>query len=91
MDGVFLVAMSMASNHTGTRADLQRINVVEDALCQCAMGYDTINHGLWKCELNCTLRNELQGRLRAAGIEHGRSIRDVLAMHPNMAMRNMAI
>jgi hypothetical protein len=43
---VFLVAMSrLASNHTGTRAHLQRINVVQDALCQCAMGYDTIDYG----------------------------------------------
>jgi hypothetical protein len=40
---IFLVAMStLASNHTGTQADLQRINVVEDALCRCAMGYDTL-------------------------------------------------
>jgi hypothetical protein len=40
---VFLEAMSrLASNHTGTRAHLQRINVVQNALCQCAMGYDTI-------------------------------------------------
>jgi hypothetical protein len=47
---VFLVAMSrLTSNHTGTRADLRRINVVEDALCQCAMGYDTIDYGLWEC------------------------------------------
>jgi hypothetical protein len=30
---VFLVAMSsLASNHTGTRAHLQRINVVQDVL-----------------------------------------------------------
>jgi hypothetical protein len=36
---VFLVAMSrLASNHTGIRAHLQGINVVQDALCQCAMG-----------------------------------------------------
>jgi hypothetical protein len=50
---VFLVAMSrLASNHTGTRAHLQRINVV----CQCAMGYDTIDYGLWECELHCALR-----------------------------------
>jgi hypothetical protein len=44
---VFLVAISrLASNHTGTRVHLQRIDVVEDALSQCAMGYDTIYHGL---------------------------------------------
>jgi hypothetical protein len=55
---VFLVAMSkLASNHTGTRAHLQSINVVQDALCQCAMGYDTIDHGLWECGLHCALRN----------------------------------
>jgi hypothetical protein len=50
---VFLVAMSrLASNHTGTRAHLQRTNVVQDALCQCAMGYDTIDRGLWECGLH---------------------------------------
>jgi hypothetical protein len=43
----FLVAMSrLASNHTGTRANLQRINFVQDAFCQCAMGYETIHYGL---------------------------------------------
>jgi hypothetical protein len=37
---IFLVAMSrLASNHTGTQAHLQRINVVQDALCQCSMGF----------------------------------------------------
>jgi hypothetical protein len=37
---VFLVAMSrLTSNHTGTRAHLQRINVAQDALCQYAMGH----------------------------------------------------
>jgi hypothetical protein len=67
---VFLVAMSrLASNHNGTRAHLQRINVVEDVLCQCAMGYDSIDHGLWECGLHCALRNELQKKLRAAGID----------------------
>jgi hypothetical protein len=36
---VFLVAMSrLESNHTGTRAHLQWINVAQDAFCQCAMG-----------------------------------------------------
>jgi hypothetical protein len=48
---VFLVTMSwLTSNHIGTRAHLQRINVVQDARWQCAMGYDIINHGLWKCD-----------------------------------------
>jgi hypothetical protein len=43
---VFLVAMSiLASNHPGTRSHLQRINVVQDALCQCAREYDTIEYG----------------------------------------------
>jgi hypothetical protein len=61
---VFLVAMSrLASNHTGTRAQLERINVVQDAFCQCAMGYDTIDHGLWECGVHCALRNELQEKL----------------------------
>jgi hypothetical protein len=69
---VFLVAMSrLASNHTGTRAHLQRVNVFQSAFCQCAMGYDTIDHGLWKCGLHCALRNELQEKLRAAGITAG--------------------
>jgi hypothetical protein len=81
---VFLVAISrLASNHTGTWAHLQRINVVQDALCKCAMWYDTIDHGLWECGLHCALRNELQEKLRAAGIDQGSSIRDILAM-PNM-------
>jgi hypothetical protein len=72
---VFLVAIPrLASNHTGTRAYLQRINVVQDALCQWAMGYDTIDNRLWECELHYTLRNELQEKLRAPGIYHGRSI-----------------
>jgi hypothetical protein len=76
---VFLVAMSrLASNHTGIRAHLQRINVVQDALCQCAMGHDTIDHGL--CGLHCALKNEVQEKLRAAGIDHGRSIRAALRL-----------
>jgi hypothetical protein len=53
----------LASNHTCTRAHLQRINVVQDALRQCAMEYDTINHGLWECKLHCTLGNVLQEKL----------------------------
>jgi hypothetical protein len=85
---VYLVAMSrLASNHTGTRAHLQRINVVQDALCQCAMGYDTIDHVLWECGLHCALGNELQEKLRAAGIDHGSSIRDILAMRNMVALR----
>jgi hypothetical protein len=80
---VLLVAMSsLASNHTGTRAHLQRINVVQDALCQCAMGYDTIDHGL-----HCKLRNELQEKLWAAGIDHGMLIRDILAIRNMVALR----
>jgi hypothetical protein len=81
---VFGVAMSrLASNHTVTRAHLQRIN----ALCQCAMGYDTVDHGLWECGLHCALRNEVQEKLRAAGIDHGSSIRDILAMRNMVALR----
>jgi hypothetical protein len=85
---VFLVAMSrLAFHHTGTRANLQRINVI--ALCQCAMGYDTIQHGLWECGLHCALTNELQEKIWAAGIDHGRSIRirDILAMRNMVALR----
>jgi hypothetical protein len=44
------------------------------------MGYDTIDNELWKCGLHCALKNELQEKLRAAGIDHARSIRDILAM-----------
>jgi hypothetical protein len=85
---VFLVVMCrLASNHTGTRSHLQRIYIVQDALCQCAMGYDTIHHGLWECELHCTLRNELQKKLRAAGIDHGKPIRDILANRNMVALR----
>jgi ribonuclease HI len=54
---------------------------------QCAMGYDTIDHGLWECGLHCALRNELQEKLRAAGIDHGSSIRDILAMRNMVALR----
>jgi hypothetical protein len=74
---VFFVAMSR----------LQRMNVVQNALRQCAMGYDTIDHRLWKCELHCALRNELQEKLRATGKDHGRSIRDILAMRNMVALR----
>jgi hypothetical protein len=85
---VFFVAMSrLGSNHTSTRAHLQSINVVQDALCQCAMGYDTIDHGLWKCGLHCALRNELQEKLRATGMDHGSSVRDILAMRNMVALR----
>jgi hypothetical protein len=51
------------------------------------MGYDTIDHGLWECGLHCALRNELQGKLRAAGIDHGSSIRDILAKRNMVALR----
>jgi hypothetical protein len=85
---VFLMAMSrFLSSHTDTRAHLQRINVVQDAHCQCAMGYDTIDHGLWECGLHCALRNELQEKLWTIGIDHGRSIRDILAMCNMVALR----
>jgi hypothetical protein len=69
-DTAFLVVMSrLASNHTGTH--LQRRNVVQNALCQYAMGYDAIDQVLWVCGLHCTLKNELQEKLRDAGIHHG--------------------
>jgi hypothetical protein len=48
---------------------------------------DTINHGLWECELHCALINELQEKLQATGIDHGRSIRDILAMRNMVALR----
>jgi hypothetical protein len=74
----FLVAMSrLASNHTGTRAHLQMINVVQDAL----------RLRLRECGLHCALRNELQEKLRAAGIDPGRSIRDILAIRSIIALR----
>jgi hypothetical protein len=52
-DRFFLVPMSrLASNHTDTRAYLQRMNVAQDALCQCAwdmiqsaMGFGTVQVG----------------------------------------------
>jgi hypothetical protein len=85
---VFLVAISrLASNHTGTRAHLQRINVIQDALCQCAMWYDTIDHGLWKCRLHHAIINELQDKLRAAGMDHSSSIRDIFVMRNMVALR----
>jgi hypothetical protein len=84
---VFLMAMSrLAFNHTGTQAHLQRINIVQDTLCQCAMRYDTINYGLWECELHCTLRNEVQIKPN-----HGRSIRDKLAMRNMVALKDMGL
>jgi hypothetical protein len=83
---VFLVAMfRLASNHTGTRSHLQRINFVQYALCQCAMEFDTIDHKLWECELYCTLRNELQG------MDHGKSIRDILAIRNMVAPKNYSL
>jgi hypothetical protein len=42
------------------------------------MGYDSTDHVVWDCRLQCTLRNELQEMLRAAGIDHDIPIRDVL-------------
>jgi hypothetical protein len=83
--GLLVVMSRLAS--TGTRAHLQRINVIQNALCQCAMGYVTIDHGLWECGLHCALRNELQKKFRAAGIDHDRSIRDILAMRNMIALR----
>jgi hypothetical protein len=65
----------------------ERLNIVQDALCQCAMGYDTIDHGLWECELHFTLRNELQEKLWASGIDHGKSITDILAIRNMVALR----
>jgi hypothetical protein len=57
------------------------------------MGNDTIDHGLWKCGLHSALRNELQEKLRVAGIDHGSSIRDILKNNKIywdiLAMRNM--
>jgi hypothetical protein len=51
------------------------------------MGYDTIDHGLYECGLHCALRNELQEKLRAAEIDHGRSKRDILAMRTMVYLR----
>jgi hypothetical protein len=71
-DTAFLMAMSrLAFNHTGNQTHLQSRNVVQNALCQYAMGYDAIDQVLWVCGLHCTLKNELQEKLRAAGIHHG--------------------
>jgi hypothetical protein len=61
---VFLVAMSrLASNHTGTRTHLQGINVVQDALCQYAMGYDTID--LWSMGMWATLHTKKRATRKA--------------------------
>jgi hypothetical protein len=51
------------------------------------MGYDRIDHRLWECGLHCALRNELQEKLRASGIDHGSPIRDILAMRNIVALR----
>jgi hypothetical protein len=44
------------------------------SMIQSTMGYENVGY------IYCALRNELQEKLRAAGIDHGRSIRDLLAM-----------
>jgi nuclear transport factor 2 (NTF2) superfamily protein len=49
------------------------------------MGYNTIDHEL--CGLHCTLRNELQEKLWAAGMDHGRLIKDIMAMRNMIALR----
>jgi hypothetical protein len=49
--------------------------------------HDTIDHGLWECGLHCALRNELPEKLRAAGIDHGSSIRVILAVRNIVALR----
>jgi hypothetical protein len=48
MDGIH-------SRRKGTRDHLQKINDVQDIICQCAMGYewyDTIDYGLRECGLH---------------------------------------
>jgi hypothetical protein len=77
----------LASNHTGTWAHLQRINFVQDTFSQCAMGYDTIDHGLWECGLHSTLINKLQQKLQVAGIDHDSPIRDILTMRNMVALK----
>jgi hypothetical protein len=42
---------------------------------------------VWEVGLHCTLTNELQEKLQAAGIDHGRSIRDILAMRNMVTLR----
>jgi hypothetical protein len=46
------------------------------------MGYGNVGY-----TAHCALRNELQEKLRAAGIDHGSSIRDILAMRNMTALR----
>jgi hypothetical protein len=55
---VLLVPMSrLASNHIDKdKCCSGRFLPV----CHVAMGYDTIDHGLWECKLHCALINELQ-------------------------------
>jgi hypothetical protein len=42
---------------------------------------------IWECGPHCALRNGLQEKLQAAGIDHGRSIRNILAMRNMVPFR----
>jgi hypothetical protein len=62
---VFLVAMSRLASRTP---------LFRTAFASVPSGMIQSTMELWECGLHCALRNELQEKLQATGIDHGRSI-----------------
>jgi RNase H len=84
----FIVYLArIASNHTRTGSHLQRINIVNDALCRCALDYETVDHIVWSCGLHDLPRRHLQDTLLDAGVEHSTPVRDLLASRNFVALK----
>jgi hypothetical protein len=77
MDIVYL--SRLASNHTRTTAHLQRINIVNDALCRCSPDHGTVDNIVWTCGLHSRERLQLFSNYTARGIQINIPIRDFLS------------
>lgn len=78
----------LLSNHYRRHSHLQRINIVDDALCVCGHNYETPDHMLWECTRYP--RQQYTDALERLGISGGTPIRDILAVGGIQAMTVVA-
>jgi ribonuclease HI len=68
----------MMSNHTCTKVHLNRINVINEKICQCGDDYETLDHILWGCARYANERNQMLTDLSVVGALPDTPIRDML-------------
>ncbi|CAK9799235.1 RNA-directed DNA polymerase from mobile element jockey [Anthophora plagiata] len=56
------------SNHYNLKASLKRVNIVQDASCNCGSPSEDIDHVLWDCTFTQSHRQEMLQRLGAKGL-----------------------